>query len=107
MFDHARFSGLLSERRNIHSGSADEMENYYDKMSRFIAEDLDNSIDFIENQCTAEEFVWLSEVFEEIAQKTQSRVFIQCLEQTVLKFPKESELYNLRFFIQDAESFIE
>lgn len=57
MFDYAKFAALLSERKNINSESTDELEIYYDKMSNFIASDIDNSMRFIENQCTADEFV--------------------------------------------------
>ncbi len=47
--------------------------------------DMLSSIDFIKTACTDKEFYWLSEVFEDIAAKTHSMEFIQCIRERALK----------------------
>lgn len=48
------------------------LEKYVDILSA----DIEKSIDFFLHDCTDEEFYWLSEAFEEIADKTQSQELI-------------------------------
>jgi len=40
-------------------------------------------IRFIENECTDEELYWLSEVFEDIVDRTRSVEFVHCLQTRV------------------------
>lgn len=88
MFDYAKFAALLSERKNINSESTDELEIYYDKMSNFIASDIDNSMRFIENQCTADEFVWLSEVLKKLLKKLKAENLSDVFIRQYRNFPK-------------------
>ncbi|MBE5779296.1 MAG: hypothetical protein E7331_08185 [Clostridiales bacterium] len=48
-----------------------------------ICEDLTAAIDFVLSECTDEELYWLSEVFEDIADRTRSADFIKCLQKRV------------------------
>ena len=48
-----------------------------------ICTDLPAAIDFILSECTDEEFQWLSEVFDDIMDKTRSIGFLDTLRQRV------------------------
>ena len=56
----------------------DDTPDYYETSPTIKAEielfsrNLHATIDFLDNDCTAEQLVWLSEVFEEISAKLQS-----------------------------------
>ena len=54
-----------------------------------LSRNIDDTIAFLENDCTADEFSWLSEVFDDVAEKTQSRAFVDCLYKVAKKFPDE------------------
>ncbi len=71
-------------------------------MILLFSDDIEKTNLFIKTDCTADEFVWLSEIFEEIAEKTKSKEFINCLYETLKKFPDETEQYNIISFIDDA-----
>lgn len=43
-----------------------------------LTKDIDGAIDFIKT-CTEEEFYWLSEVFDDVISKTQSKVLYQAM----------------------------
>ena len=45
--------------------------------------DLQAAIDFILFECTDEELYWLSEVFEDIVDRTRSVDFVKCLQKRV------------------------
>lgn len=48
-----------------------------------ICTDLPAAIDFILSECTDEEFQWLSEVFDDVMDKTLSIDFLNCLRERV------------------------
>lgn len=54
-----------------------------------LSRNINDTIDFLENECTAEEFSWLDEVFDDVAEKTKSRRFVDCLYRVADKYSKE------------------
>lgn len=61
----------------------DEEHYYYvecwKKEIEILIEDVDETIEFIKNKCDDETLLWMSEVFEEIIEKTQSKELLQIL----------------------------
>ena len=49
---------------------------------------LQETIDFLDNDCTADQLSWMSEVFEEISAKLQSWDFIDALNRCADKYPE-------------------
>ena len=64
---------------------------------------LQETIQFLDNDCTADQLSWLSEVFEEISAKLQSWEFIDALKRAADRFPEECAQYNIRECILFAE----
>ena len=67
------------------------------------ARNLQETVQFLDNDCTAEQLVWISEVFEEISAKLQSWEFIDALKRAADRFPEECKIYNIRECISFAE----
>lgn len=55
-------------------------ERYWSKLTDILSADIPATITYFENDCTDEEFYWLSSVFEDVIKKTGSREFIQALK---------------------------
>lgn len=72
-----------------------------------LSRNINDTIAFFENECTADEFSWLSEVFEQVAKKTQSHTFVDCLYRIAKKYPNECAKYHVDFVIQCADGAIE
>ena len=70
-----------------------------------MARDVKGTIDFLDNDCSEEQFVWLSEVFDEIAQKTRSKDIIDALVRVSKKYPEATEKYNINYFINSAAEY--
>lgn len=68
-----------------------------------LSRNIEDTIEFLENECTANEFSWLSEVFDDVAEKTQSRAFVDCLYRVAKKFPDECEAYHIDKVLEYAE----
>ena len=50
------------------------IEDYWKAAIEIFTKDCAKTMKFFQNDCTDEEFYWLSEIFEEIAEKTKSDV---------------------------------
>ncbi len=83
------------------------VEQCKNKLIALFTENIDESIKFLDNDCTADQFSWLSEVFDEIAEKTQSHAFIDALKRLAVKYPEETKEFNILSFIESAEGTIE
>ena len=85
-----------------------ELPDYWEKSPAINAEielfsrNLQETVDFLDNDCTGEQLVWLSEVFEEISAKLQSWDFIDALNRCADKYPEECKVYNIRECIEYA-----
>ena len=56
-------------------------EPWWNAEIRQFTENIPASIEFIRNECTDEELLWLSEVFDDIIDQTQSRMLFDCLQE--------------------------
>ena len=74
-------------------------EDYIKKAAKVFTSDITATIEYIRNECTDEEFFWLSEMFEEIARKSQSMEFIDTLRERLSKVVRDE--YNQKAFIND------
>lgn len=68
-----------------------------------ISESLDDLVNFIENDCTSDEFSLLSEIYDDIIDLFPSEKVIEALRKTANKYPEEAEKYNLIYCIDEAE----
>lgn len=99
---------LLIEKRAAIQGDVDyDTAPVIRSMIQLMTKNMDETINFLDNDCTEEQFVWLSEIFDEIAEQSQSRVFINALRRTAEKYPTATKKYHISFFIDSAEEFIE
>lgn len=101
---------IISERERISIETQDEwdygIEQCRKKEIEILSNDITDTISYLLNECSANEFSWISEVFDEVAEKTQSSEFINTLYKLVLKFPEETKKYNLISCVESAKSLL-
>ena len=73
------------------------------KEIEILSRNMEDTIRFLENECTADEFSWLSEIFDDVTEKTQSQAFVDCLYKVAKKYPLETKKYYIDRVIQFAE----
>lgn len=104
------FRAALTERIRIGNETQGEwtwgIEQCWNKEVEILTEDMPGLLDFMKYECTQDEFSWISEIFEEIVEKTRSAEFVAVLWKLTEKFPEETEKYNIRFSIQCAEEYL-
>ena len=74
---------------------------------QILSEDIPSTIEYLKNDCTADEFVWISEIIDDLAEKTRNRELMECYKSLMGKFPEESKRYHVDFCIECAEDFLE
>lgn len=94
---------VLARRMALHPEDSFAVEKCWEEEISIMSRDVNQTIDFLENRCTGEEFVWLSEVFEEVQEQVQSESFRQCLLAVAEKYPNETKEYNILDFISTCE----
>lgn len=72
------------------------IEEYWSVAIEMFTKDVSATIMFFQNECNDEELYVLSEIFEEIAEKTQSREIVSALRSRLSKV--SSENYNQQNF---------
>lgn len=107
MFNVKYFKELIAERIKLSIKTQDEWDYAIDlvnnKMIDLICSNIDAAIDYILNDCTGDEFAWLSEFFDEVIEKTLSQKYIDALRVVTKKYPIETKKYNIISFIDDAQ----
>lgn len=79
----------------------------WNKEIEILTRNLDDTINYLDNECTADEFSWISEVFDELVEATQSRELIACFYRLVDKYPDECKKYNIVSCLQLAENLLD
>lgn len=102
----AEFHEIIKKRASIEEEWYTEIEKCWEEMVNIFSTNISNTILFLD-VCTADEFSWLSEIFEDIAKKTHSKDFIAALRKTSDKYPEETQQYNIIDFIDSAECIVD
>ena len=72
-----------------------QKEQWWEHVSEFASEHIPELIKFIENECLAKEFSTMSQIFEDITEKTKSKEFVNSIEEVAKKFPEECKKYSI------------
>lgn len=64
-----------------------------------MSKNMQDTVNFLLTKCSIEDFFWLGEVFEDVAKKTKSQSFVECLHMKLATIT-EAE-YNSQIFSTD------
>lgn len=78
---------VLEERKNKHIEDDAGIQKCWDKMVDICSENENETIIYL-LQCSKEELDNISEIFEDISVKLQSKAYIKCLRKLDKKFPE-------------------
>lgn len=105
-----KFREVIKQREYISQISHDEwtegIEKCWEQEIDILSEDIPSTIEFLKNECTAEEYSWISEVFENIVEANPNKELLQCYKALMDKYPEESSTYNIAGCIENAEAIL-
>jgi len=84
----------------------DSYESLWNEEIELLTKDITASIDFINNECSAEDLSWISEILEKIIEKTHSHEFLEAFKNAVTKYPDVCEKYDIYSSLRIAESIL-
>ena len=105
--DVQRFKEVIKKRKETHDEYDYGVEMCDKEEIQILSEDIPSTIEYLKNDCTADEFVWISEIIDDLAEKTRNRELMECYKSLMGKFPEESKRYHVDFCIECAEDFLE
>ena len=102
-----KFKEVIKRREyieNISNGEwAEGIQECYNQEIAILLEDIPSTIDYLRNECTGDEYVWISEIIDDLAVETNSRELVDCYKKLMTKFPKEWEKYSISGSARSAE----
>ncbi len=105
-----KFKEVIARRNHVeeisHGEWADGIEECCKNEITLLTEDVQATIDYLKNECTADEFTWISEVLDDIVELTGSKEILLCYRGLMDKFPEECEKYNIAGSIESAEAIL-
>jgi len=108
MVTRDQVDAIIAERYRLSKVFDDEwaypIQLCWDELTALFTRNIDDTIAFLDNDCTAEEFGWISDVFDFVADETQSKAFVDALYRIAEKYPEEVKENNIMYFINDAAS---
>lgn len=84
---------IINKRIATDDESQNEVDQCWEELSTALACDYEAARKFLLEDCTADEASWVSEVYEEIIDKTQNDRYLELLRKSVVRFPKENQKY--------------
>ena len=104
------FRDIIKERSRIAIETQDEwdygIERCWNAEIAVLSENVEETIRFLDQDCTADEFFWISEIFDELVEATQSKALIECFYRVAKKYPAEAARYYIIDHIKMAEDFL-
>ncbi len=86
----------ILELLSLHPNDDYRTEKCWKEETEILSEDISETIDFFTNQCTDEEFFWLSSVFSDVSEIVQSKQFVETLCSRLARVNRET--YNQNSF---------
>ncbi len=100
-----QYKALIVEREKLEGDIDYENNPVIKEMVALLTEDINATISFLDEECSEVQFVWMSEIFDEIAERTKSKAFIEALRRAARRYQKATEDYNIEYFIDSAEEY--
>lgn len=102
-----KFREIIKQREETDDEWDYGLEQCWKQEIALLTEDINSTIEFLKNTCTAEEYSWISEVLEEIVEMVPSKELVQCYKELMNKFPEEYSKYNIASVIEGAEAILQ
>ena len=79
-----KYEELISQRKKMEGDIDYERDPVILETIELMTKDVEETIAFLDKDCTEEQFIWLSEVFDEIAQRTGSKACIRRRQKNII-----------------------
>ena len=96
-----KYRRLLEERKKIIEPFF--TEDVFEEMINLLSDSITDTIKFLFEECTEEEFIWMSEIFPEVKERSNSVDFIEVLYMIAERYPEAVRDYYIIGSIKEAQ----
>jgi len=100
------FREVIKQREETDNEWDYGIEQCWKKEIEILSEDITSTIEFLKNECTADEYSWISEVIDDIIDKNPNRELVECYKSLKVKFCEEYEKYYIAEVIESCENIL-
>lgn len=104
MMDVVMFRKVIRERSEMSDEWSFGIEQCWKKEIEILSQDIPSTIEYLKNECTADEYIWISEIIDDLVESTQSKELIEVYKSLMIKYPDEYKKYSISSSIKFAES---
>ena len=104
--DMKSFREVIKQREETNDEWDYGIEQCWKKEIVILSEDIPSTIEFIKNECTAEEYSWISEVIDDVVDQNPSKELVECYKSLKDKFPEEYAKYNISGVVEICENIL-
>lgn len=94
MMDVVKFREVIRERSEMSDEWSFGIEQCWKKEIEILSQDIPSTTEYLKNECIADEYGWISEIIDDLAESTQS---------LMIKYPDEYKKHNVSSSIKFAE----
>ena len=80
----------VAENITLHPEDDHGCERCWKIMTEILTENMTETVNYLINQCTDEEFFWIASVFDDVADKTQSKEFVRAIRTRLAQVTREN-----------------
>lgn len=91
----ARIQKAIEHRKTTDNEWDDELERCWAELTEALAENIETTRKFLLEDCTPENYLYVSEVYDDVVFKTQSREYIDLLRRSIDRFPELAKEHDL------------
>ena len=102
--DKTKFREIIKSISELDPNAYNEIEKCWKAEVSVLSEDISGTIDFLTNECTEDEYAWISKIIDDLIEVTQSSELLNCYKQLMAKYPNACATYNIAYTIECAES---
>ncbi len=105
--DTKKIRNVIQKRSQINDEWEYGVEQCQKDEIAILAENIPATIEYLEKDCTEDEFAWISEIIDELISITQNKDLLACYKELMSKFPNACATYNIQFCVECAESMLD
>ena len=105
------FKETIRKRAAIEEASQGEwvegIERCWKAEQEILSEDIPSTVAYFKDECTSEEFSWISEIIVDLIEQTRSASLMKSYEELAARYPSECEKYNIGWCLEETRKVFE
>lgn len=110
MLTSDQIDAIIAERYRLSKIFDDEyaypIQLCWAQLTELLSKNIDETIEYLDKECTEEQYVWMSDVYDFVAKETKSKEFVKALYRLAAKYPEETKENHIMLFIDDAAQIV-